>query len=931
MNFNLLKFKQMQSKWQQLPATKRDRIAFLAFATTLILLTVLLYSRFIFGDALFIFAGSASDSIGQTIPFVLNEASRLESGDISNWNQFQFLGATTIQFLNPDYLPSLFGASAVPLMMLISQMMKVILAGIFFYFYLGYLQVCKKTRFIIALGFAFCGRMIELAPWTAYTIEVTFAAGILWGLERFLSDNRKVLVLPVMLAGVGMSLGLYGLVLYILILIMYAIFRIGYIWNSDWNAAKALALLAKLLVLIIAGVAISLPVTLPSILSYANSARVSSNLSFVLNPAGLLKPSSLAVLAEEVVKFFSTGILGHMNSYNGSLNILNSPYFYTGLLAVSAAPLAFRNKTKRERGWLTFIIIAAVIYLYSDGFRLLLNGFSVPGSDFRQSSFWIVLVTCVLGAYGLDTLWTSTTSRHYIISSATAFTLFFASVLFLKDHISVKHAALIAFLLLAYTTYFIILARINSSSSAAPIGTRTIVLYAGILALVVCETFLQNYAVIKNSGYLTRAEYQMQLGSDPEEAVLEISDEREDTYRIDYKTLLLTRPMASTYLGTQSYIGGAGFNQQITDFLTEVGNDYVEQLGYTRYVYGFNEDALNSLLGVRYLIYPNNETPYYVPFGYNKVNETSDYIAYENQYALPLIYAYGNNETMSRDELNCEARCDRDLAMLDSVVLNPDQITAENTDLATELPRERNNRAETVLAATNGSVRVDEPLDISLRETDMPWISFTAQLDATSTASGCLEIKIDFYNADNELITSAPYLTAAGNERIAIEVPNDGFSHVTISFSHINACADPVLSDIQLSACDESHFDAFSEAVERRSRQSAILNSYHAGSIDATIDIETDGILASSIPYDPSWNLYIDGIKTETFPVNIGFVGSKISKGSHTIKMTYDETSSCISMIAFGVTIAILGIIEVHHVIYDAALESRKKLSIDRE
>ena len=121
----------VQNKWINLDEGKQAALSLTAFVATLVSLTCILYSPFIFGDHLLIFAGSGSDSIGQTIPFMLNEASRLSNGDFSQWNQYQFLGATTIQHFNPDYFPALFGEEAVPSMMLVSQLAKVILAGLF--------------------------------------------------------------------------------------------------------------------------------------------------------------------------------------------------------------------------------------------------------------------------------------------------------------------------------------------------------------------------------------------------------------------------------------------------------------------------------------------------------------------------------------------------------------------------------------------------------------------------------------------------------------------------------------------------------------------------------------------------------------------------------------------------------------------------------
>ncbi len=878
----------------------KDSIEIRSFAFLLAMLTICnfaLYFNFIFGDKLFIFAGVGSDSIGQTIPFMLNEASRLYSGDISQWNQYQFLGAPTIQFLNLEYIPSLFGRDAIPTLMLCMQLAKIYLTGIFFYFFLGYHNLTHSTRIIASCCLAFCGRMIELAPWTAYTIEIPFATGMLWGFERFLSDHRKILVLPAMIACIGLTQGLYALVLYTLVLIMYAIFRIGYLWNSQWNRRRVVSTSLKLLALVLIGYGIASPIIYPSIKMYATSARVSSDIPGSFSLLQLLAPTDLKLFAEEIVKLFSNGILGHMESYRGYSNILNAPYFYCGILAVITIPFAFKDKTKRQRGFLLFIAISAIFYMYSQGFRYLINGFSVPGDDFRQSSFWIVLVIGLLGAYGLDNAITSKANKPklQILSSIVFSTLLVAASIVLVEQISYLYLILSLALILLYTILLQILQSANRNK------TKTIAITI-MLAVMPLELIAQNLMPIRNSTYISEYQYAAHFSNNPSSAIESVSDLKRNTYRIDYKAIDLTNPMANAYMGTQAYIGGAGISTEVNEFLKNTPNSNARDMGYTRYIYGFNDIAINSLLGVKYLIAPNDAIKTAVPFGYHQIKQYDSYAVLENSYALPLIFGYGNSEVKSHDELSALTYQAKIPSLISEAVIGDIDSSSDLTEANTS--SQSDDQAYSYSAITE-SVTINKGCLFDIPESQFQYLQLNMFLHDIATPSGMLVIYFDFYNEQGSIVARYPYITANGNERITIPFINEGYKKVGINIASTNACNDPYIDNISYSFTSNSDYSSFIAAYNQRMKNASTVTKYENGQLSATIDMKEAGYLATSIPWDPSWKLFIDGRETQTQVINMSFVGAEISEGKHDILLKYDDrplyacviTSSALSLI----------------------------------
>lgn len=87
-----------------------------------------------------------------------------------------------------------------------------------------------------------------------------------------------------------------------------------------------------------------------------------------------------------------------------------------------------------------------------------------------------------------------------------------------------------------------------------------------------------------------------------------------------------------------------------------------------------------------------------------------------------------------------------------------------------------------------------------------------------------------------------------------------------------------------------------------------VTNQHVTGSTDRN----QASVLTTSIPYSKGWQLTVDGHKTATQKVNVGFVGARIPAGKHRIRLTYQtpglETGrllTAIGIIAFVISIGI--------------------------
>lgn len=79
------------------------------------------------------------------------------------------------------------------------------------------------------------------------------------------------------------------------------------------------------------------------------------------------------------------------------------------------------------------------------------------------------------------------------------------------------------------------------------------------------------------------------------------------------------------------------------------------------------------------------------------------------------------------------------------------------------------------------------------------------------------------------------------------------------------------------------------------------------------MDVVRTGYLVTSIPYDPGFEIWIDGTRTEKEIVNTAFLGAKISKGEHRIEIVYHAPGAFLGKAVSGmalVCLAAAGVLE---------------------
>lgn len=98
--------------------------------------------------------------------------------------------------------------------------------------------------------------------------------------------------------------------------------------------------------------------------------------------------------------------------------------------------------------------------------------------------------------------------------------------------------------------------------------------------------------------------------------------------------------------------------------------------------------------------------------------------------------------------------------------------------------------------------------------------------------------------------------------------------------------------------------EKFESAVEELRQQPLEIQSFKEDHIKGTVTAKEDGILFTTISWEPGWKIYVDGKKTEPVKLVDALIGVPVSEGTHTIEMKFFPEG-----MALGIFISVMGLV----------------------
>ncbi len=123
----------------------------------------------------------------------------------------------------------------------------------------------------------------------------------------------------------------------------------------------------------------------------------------------------------------------------------------------------------------------------------------------------------------------------------------------------------------------------------------------------------------------------------------------------------------------------------------------------------------------------------------------------------------------------------------------------------------------------------------------------------------------------------------------------------TISFS-VN-CDGTATGNLYVARMDEELFLATNAALQQNGLQ---VTTFDDARIEGVLTAQNDGTVMTSIVYDESWVVLVDGKRVETYAIGNGFVGFDVKAGKHDVTLMFVPSNFFVGLLISGVSLVIL-------------------------
>ena len=383
-----------------LPSWPLDKSkTFLLFAGLAAALTLILFSRYLFGPNLYIFNDVGSDTLTIFFPNLAQNARYFQEAGLPGWSFYIGLGSNIYPgfILNPliwVYLPM----EPATIAHAIAWVQAAVLlgTGLVFYKFLQEAEFDNLVCLVGALAYTFGGYAVLGNSWYGHAFVIFWMTLALYGFELLL--RKKIWwVFPIPFIFI-MGPRAYFLILF---MAMYGTVRMLDYYGSAW-----MAILHGYKRMIVGGI-VALLLVAPFVggkwHKFSNSPRVTGNVSYQdkLSDQPMFAMSNAEHNVTAIMRTFSNNLMGGGTDYQGWRNYLEAPGFYMGLITLLLVFQFFALADRRRKliyGALLFVWLTMILFPW---FRFAFYGFA--GNYYKGAlSLFIPFSFLYVGLLGLQ-------------------------------------------------------------------------------------------------------------------------------------------------------------------------------------------------------------------------------------------------------------------------------------------------------------------------------------------------------------------------------------------------------------------------------------------------------------------------------------------------------------------------------------------------
>lgn len=347
------------------------------------------------------------DVITQIYPWKRVTVDAWKHGELPLWNPFSFSGTSHVG----NYQSAVFSPINALFFMLpeihawsIMILLQPILSGLFMFLFLRRLRVSAASSVFGSIAFMFCGFIVVWLAYGTLAYAVLFLPLILYGIDTYITDNKKwAIVLAVLALGLSFLSGHFQMSLYVF---MYAISFLVY--HAIVTKNKRRTVIA--LFFIFLGVSIAAPQILPAFKSYTMAVRSSMFLKGEVIPWQYL------------ITIFSPDFYGNPVTRNDWFGHYAEWASFIGVAPLFLALFAIWHNGKNQViRYFSVMAVSILLLAFQTPLVDLLFALRIPVLSTSAASRIIVLVSfslAVLSGFGLDALasaWEKTKRKKFAV------------------------------------------------------------------------------------------------------------------------------------------------------------------------------------------------------------------------------------------------------------------------------------------------------------------------------------------------------------------------------------------------------------------------------------------------------------------------------------------------------------------------------------
>lgn len=314
------------------------------------------------------------------------------------------------------------------------------------------------------------------------------------------------------------------------------------------------------------------------------------------------------------------------------------------------------------------------------------------------------------------------------------------------------------------------------------------------------------------------------------------------------------------------------------------------------YIYAPQTPVYNAMMSLKYLV--NNDDSMMNEQLFEKVAENDRFVAYRNNYYLPLAYCVSE-----------------EVEKWNPSGTNPFEIQNDYWTRATDIGDVFKKIPATTYKTDN--IRDDDTL---LSE------NFTYYKDAVNE-SGSIVRKYEIPESQNVYLyvdcQSAETFNISGTNGLSkTQAPDDPYvvdcgyfekgEILTLEIT-IPADKESGYADIYAVGLDMNNFEA---GYNKLSASAMNITEFTDTHIKGTVDVKASELVYTSINYDEGWEITIDGEKIEPVAIGGALIGIDAAPGTHTIEMTYKPKGFMIgAIVSAGTLVAFIAALVIIHIV----------------